>query len=153
VRDRLQQKDTAHGFLLDGFPRTLPQAKELQSMLEELGTPLDAVLEMKVDDEEVIRRLSGRRICRNCGHVWHVEFDPPKKEGVCDVCGGELFQRDDDLPETVRRRLEVYDEETAPLVGFYDSLGLLVTVPAQGPVEEVTDRAIPALESVKLPSR
>ena len=84
---------------------------------------------------------------------WHVEFEPPKKEGVCDVCGGELFQRDDDLPETVRRRLEVYDEETAPLVGFYDSLGLLVTVPAQGPVEEMTDRAISALESVKLPSR
>jgi adenylate kinase len=151
VRDRLQQPDTEQGFLLDGFPRTLPQAEVLQSMLAELGTPLDAVLKMKVDDDEVIHRLSGRRICRVCGHVWHVEFDPPAVEGVCDVDGGELFQRDDDLPETVRRRLEVYADETSPLIGFYDSLGLLTKIPATGPVDEVTERAIAALESVKLP--
>ncbi len=151
VRDRLQQDDTETGFLLDGFPRTLPQAEELQVMLKDLGTPLDAVLEMKVDNDEVVHRLSGRRICRECGHVWHVDFEPSKVEGICDVDGGALFQRDDDLPETVLKRLEVYAEETAPLVGFYDSLALLVTIQALGPVDEVTQRAIGALESVKLP--
>src|SRR5262245_23908340 len=102
VRDRLSQDDTKDGFLLDGFPRTLAQAEALRDLLDDLGTPLDVVLELKVDDEEVVRRLSGRRTCRKCGHVWHIEFDPPKHEGVCDVCGGELFQRDDDLPETIR---------------------------------------------------
>ncbi|MGI8699991.1 MAG: adenylate kinase [Nocardioidaceae bacterium] len=149
VRDRLQREDTVDGFLLDGFPRTLPQAQALTTLLDELGTPLDAVLEMRVDADEVVRRISGRRICRDCGHVWHVDFEPPTVEGVCDVCGGDLFQRDDDLPETVRRRLEVYNEETAPLVGFYDDLGLLVTILAQGSVDEVAARAIDALESVK----
>jgi adenylate kinase len=148
VRDRLQQEDTHDGFLLDGFPRTVPQAEVLQSMLKELGTPLDAVLKMKVDEQEVVRRLSGRRICRSCGHVWHIDFDPPSKEGVCDVCGGELFQRDDDRPETVLRRLQVYTAETAPLIGFYGDLGLLVTISATGTVDEVTELAISALESV-----
>jgi adenylate kinase len=148
VRDRLQREDTVDGFLLDGFPRTLPQAEVLQTMLAELETPLDAVLEMRVDDEEIIRRLSGRRICRSCSHVWHVDFDPPTREGVCDVCGGTLFQRDDDLPETVRRRLQVYAGETAPLVDFYRRIGLLVSISASGAVEEVTARAINALELV-----
>ncbi len=149
VRDRLQRKDTVDGFLLDGFPRTVPQAQALTSLLDELGTPLDAVLEMQVDDDEVVRRISGRRVCRDCGHVWHLDFEPPAVEGVCDACGGELFQRDDDLPETVRRRLDVYNEETSPLVGFYDELGLLVTISAQGSVDDVAARAIAALESVK----
>lgn len=148
VRDRLQQSDTDHGFLLDGFPRTQQQAEVLQSILAQIGTPLDAVLEMKVDEDEVVRRISGRRICRSCGHVAHMEFDPPRVAGVCDACGGELFQRDDDLPETVRTRLHVYDRETAPLVGFYSDLGLLVTIEAQGSVEDVAARAISALESV-----
>jgi adenylate kinase len=147
VRARLSEDDARDGFLLDGFPRTVPQAEALNLMLDELGTPLKVVLELQVDDEEVVRRLSGRRTCRNCGHVWHVEFDPPSKEDVCDVCGGELFQRDDDLPETIRRRLEVYNEQTAPLVAFYDDMGLLRQVPAQGQVDEVTQRAIAALES------
>ncbi len=149
VRDRLQREDTVDGFLLDGFPRTLPQAQALTVLLEEIGTPLDAVLEMQVDDDEVVRRISGRRICRKCGRVWHVDFEPPAVERVCDACGGELFQRDDDLPETVRRRLEVYNEETAPLVGFYGDRGLLLTIPAQGSVDDVAARAISALESVK----
>jgi adenylate kinase len=147
VRDRLSEDDARGGFLLDGFPRTVPQAEALNDMLHELGTPLEAVLELQVDDEEVVRRLSGRRTCRNCGHVWHVEFDPPSKEGVCDVCGGELFQRDDDLPETIRRRLEVYNEQTAPLVSFYRDMGLLRSVTAQGTVDDVTQRAIASLES------
>jgi adenylate kinase len=147
VRDRLQRDDTSAGFLLDGFPRTLQQAEVLQAMLEDLGTPLDAVLEMQIDDDEAVRRISGRRICRSCGHVAHVEFDPPKVDGVCDVCGGELFQRDDDLPDTVRRRLEVYARDTSPLVGFYRDLGLLVSVQAEGQVDEIAERAIDALES------
>ncbi|MDP9318275.1 MAG: adenylate kinase [Actinomycetota bacterium] len=147
VRDRLQRDDTSAGFLLDGFPRTLQQAEVLQAMLEDLGTPLDAVLEMQIDDDEAVRRISGRRICRSCGHVAHVEFDPPKVDGVCDVCGGELFQRDDDLPDTVRRRLEVYARDTSPLVGFYRDLGLLVSVQAEGQVDEIAQRAIDALGS------
>jgi adenylate kinase len=150
VRGRLSEDDARAGFLLDGFPRTLPQAEALNLMLEELGTPLEAVLELRIDDEEVVRRLSGRRTCRRCGHVWHVEFDPPAEVGICDVCGGELFQRDDDLPDTIRRRLEVYGEQTAPLVSFYADMGLLRSVPARGQVDEVTQRAIAALESAAL---
>jgi adenylate kinase len=146
VRDRVHEDDAASGFLLDGFPRTVPQAEALKEILAEIGTPLDAVLELKVDDEEVVRRLSGRRTCRQCGHVWHQEFDPPKEEGVCDKCGGPLFQRDDDQPETIRRRLEVYNENTAPLVGYYEDQGLLVAIEATGPVDGVTKRAIAALE-------
>ena len=132
VRDRLAQDDVDDGFLLDGFPRTVPQAEALNEMLDELGRPLDVVLEMQVDDAEVVRRLSGRRTCRTCGHIWHVEFDPPAKEGVCDIDGGELFQRDDDQPETIQRRLDVYNEQTAPLVGFYADLGLLTHDPGAG---------------------
>lgn len=146
VRDRLDEGDTEPGFLLDGFPRTVPQAEALKDLLSQVGTPLDAVLELKVDDEEVVRRLSGRRTCRQCGHVWHQEFDPPTEDGVCDKCGGQLFQRDDDQPETIRRRLEVYNDNTAPLVGYYDDLGLLVAIEATGPVDGVTKRAISALE-------
>jgi adenylate kinase len=146
VRGRLGEDDAVSGFLLDGFPRTVPQAEALRDMLEEMGTPLDGVLELRVDDDEVVRRLSGRRTCRTCGHVWHLEFDPPRKAGVCDLCEGELFQRDDDLPETIRRRLDVYAEQTAPLVGFYKDAGLLVTIEAVGPVDGVTKRAISALE-------
>ncbi len=146
VRDRIAQPDTANGFLLDGFPRTEAQAEALSTILDELGTPLDAVLELQIEDDEVVRRLSGRRTCRSCGHVWHVEFDPPSEERVCDECGGKLFQRDDDLPETIRRRLEVYANQTAPLVGFYSDLGLLRSITAQGNVDDITKRAIEALE-------
>lgn len=147
VRDRLAQADTAPGFLLDGFPRTVPQAEALSGILDELQTPLDAVLELQIEDDEVVRRLSGRRTCRKCGHVWHVDFDPPTVPGGCDNCGGELFQRDDDLPDTIRRRLEVYAEQTEPLVGFYTSAGLLRSVPASGAVDDIIERAIQALES------
>ncbi len=145
VRDRLSEDDAAKGFLLDGFPRNVPQAQVLDEMLLEMGTALDVVLELVVDDEEVIRRLSGRRTCRRCGHIWHVDFDPPSVEGTCDHCGGELFQRDDDKPETIRHRLEVYYEQTAPLVNYYAERGRLVGIDAMGPVDDVTDRAIAAL--------
>ncbi len=148
VRDRLSEDDARQGFLLDGFPRTVSQARALNDMLDEMGTPLEVVLELQVDDDEVVRRLSGRRTCRNCGHVWHLEFDPPSKGGVCDTCGGELFQRDDDRPETILRRLEVYGEQTEPLVDFYAEMGLLRSISATGAVDDVTQRAIAALESV-----
>ncbi len=146
VRDRLGRDDTGGGFLLDGFPRTVPQAESLSSMLDELDVPLDVVLKITVDDDEVVRRLSGRRICRSCGRTFHVEFDPPGTEGVCDACGGELYQRDDDKPETVRRRLQVYREQTKPLVEYYENRGLLRMVAGTGEVAEVTKRAIEALE-------
>ncbi|MPZ62677.1 MAG: adenylate kinase [Propionibacteriales bacterium] len=147
VRDRLSEGDTSGGFLLDGFPRTLAQAAALDSMLVEMDTPLDAVLEFQVDDEEVVIRLAGRRTCQKCGHIWHVKFDPPAEEGVCDLCGGELIQRDDDRPETIRRRLEVYEEQTSPLVDYYAKAGLLVSISASASVEEVTDRAVEALSA------
>lgn len=145
VRDRLAEGDTRDGFLLDGFPRTLTQAKALDETLDDMGTKLDVVLELVVDDDEVVRRLSGRRTCRVCGRVWHLDFDPPTREGICDQCGGELFQRDDDREETVRHRLEVYAEQTAPLIDFYADKSILVGLDATGPVEDVTDRAINAL--------
>jgi adenylate kinase len=145
VRDRLAEDDASDGFLLDGFPRNVPQAEVLDKMLEGMGIRLDVVLELVVDDDEVVRRLSGRRTCRGCGHVWHVDFDPPAKDGVCDRCGGELFQRDDDQAETIRHRLEVYVEQTAPLIAYYAFRGILVGIDATGPVEDVTERAIDAL--------
>jgi adenylate kinase len=145
VRDRLAQDDAKDGFLLDGFPRTIAQANELDAILGELGTSLSVVLDLEVDNDEVVRRLSGRRLCKKCGHVWHVEFDPPKVENVCDRCGGELYHRDDDYPDTVRHRLEVYTQQTRPLIEFYDSRRQLVGMDAHGPVEDVTERAIALL--------
>ena len=145
VKERLSHDDTSEGFLLDGFPRTVQQAVVLDDMLGAHAVGLDVVLELVVDDEEVVRRLSGRRTCRRCGHVWHLDFDPPATEGVCDRCGGELFQRDDDSELTIRHRLEVYADQTSPLIGYYGDRGLLSGVDATGPVEDVTERAINAL--------
>lgn len=147
VRDRLAEPDAGEGFLLDGFPRTTPQAAELDKLLADLGTALDLVLELVVDDDEVIRRLSGRRTCRGCGKIWHVEFDATTRDGICDRCGAELFQRDDDKPETIAARLREYSEKTAPLVDYYGAQGKLVGIDATGPVEDVTVRAIDALRS------
>jgi adenylate kinase len=147
VRDRLAEPDAADGFLLDGFPRTLPQATALDKLLADLGVALDVVLELVVDNDEVIRRLSGRWTCRGCGKIWHETFDPPTHDGVCDRCGGELYQRDDDKAETVAERLRVYGRDTAPLIDFYGAQGKLVGIDATGPVEDVTVRAIDALRS------
>ncbi|PZG14954.1 adenylate kinase [Micromonospora craterilacus] len=147
VRERLAEPDAAEGFLLDGFPRTTPQAAALDKLLADLGTALDIVLELVVDDDEVIRRLSGRRTCRGCGKIWHVEFDPTNRDSICDRCGAELFQRDDDKPETIAARLREYAEKTAPLVDYYGAQGKLVGIDATGPVEDVTVRAIDALRS------
>jgi adenylate kinase len=145
VKDRLGHDDARTGFLLDGFPRTVRQAEVLDDLLEPMSAPLDVVLELVVDDDEVVRRLSGRRTCHQCGHVWHLDFDPPGTEGICDRCGGELFQRDDDSEDTIRHRLEVYADQTSPLIGYYGDKGLLRGVDATGPVEDVTERAINAL--------
>jgi len=145
VRDRLAEPDAVEGFLLDGFPRNTAQAGELNDILVELGAPLSVVLDLEVDFDEVVKRLSGRRTCKKCGHVWHLEFDPPSTAEICDKCDGELYQRDDDLPDTVRHRLDVYAEQTAPLIDFYRDRGQLVAIDAFGAVEDVTERAIAAL--------
>ncbi len=147
VADRLAESDAADGFLLDGFPRTVPQANALDKLLADLGTGLELVLELVVENEEVIRRLSGRRNCRGCGKIWHSEFDAPIHNESCDRCGGELYQRDDDKPETVLHRLEEYQAKTAPLVDYFGAQGKLVGIDATGPVEDVTVRAIDALRS------
>jgi adenylate kinase len=144
VRDRLAEDDAREGFLLDGFPRNVPQAETLKKILSEWDSRIDLVLELVVDEDEVVRRLSGRRTCGRCGRIWHVMFDD-KQDDVCDDCRGQLFQRDDDKEETIRHRLEVYAEQTAPLVSFYADEGILVGIDATGPVEEVTERALAAL--------
>ena len=145
VTSRLQEDDAQAGFLLDGFPRTVPQAETLKKLLSDWDTRLDIVLELVVDDDEVVRRLSGRRTCRRCGRVWHATFDPPSRRDRCDDCDGELFQRDDDREETIRHRLDVYAQQTQPLIAFYADEGTLLGIDATGPVEEITDRALAAL--------
>ncbi len=146
VRDRLAKPDAHGGFILDGFPRTLVQAEQLQQTLAELDENLDVVLEMKTDEEELIRRLSGRRTCQGCGRIWHVHYDPTSVDSQCDECGFSLSQRDDDRPETIRRRMQVYREQTEPLVEFYAARGLLAVIDAVGTVDEVTLRSVQALK-------
>jgi adenylate kinase len=134
VKDRLQEPDTAKGFLMDGFPRTIPQAEALDVALDGLGRAVTKTIVVLVEEEELVRRLSGRRICRVCQAPFHVVFNPPKKEGVCDKCGGELYQRDDDSEATVRNRLEVYRNQTEPLIDYYDKAGLVARIDgAQSP--------------------
>jgi adenylate kinase len=149
IRDRLTKDDLANGFLLDGFPRNVAQAEVLRAILAGKKTPLDAALELAVDTAEIILRLSGRRVCRSCGKVWHVEFDRPTQPNICDICNGELYQRDDDKEEVITRRLEVYQEQTAPIIAFYRSEGLLITISATGSVSDITERAITALSRVQ----
>lgn len=131
VKDRLQEPDTANGFLMDGFPRTIPQAESLDRSLEDLGRSVTRVVAILVDDEELVKRLSGRRICRECQTPYHVYANPSQKEGVCDKCGGELFQREDDQEATVRNRLSVYAEQTEPLIDYYDRQGLVSRIDGQ----------------------
>ncbi|MFD7448966.1 adenylate kinase [Kitasatospora sp. NPDC059827] len=147
AKDRMLQADAANGFLLDGFPRNLGQAKALDEFLAEQGIVLDGVLDLEVPEDEVVRRIAGRRLCRKNGsHVFHVAYNPPKEEGVCDECGGELYQRSDDTEEAVRTRLEVYHTETEPIIDYYVQQGLVATISALGKVDEVTQRAIEALK-------
>jgi adenylate kinase len=145
VTARLQEPDAQAGFLLDGFPRNVAQAETLRKLLANWDTRLDVVLELVVDDDEVVRRLSGRRTCRQCGRIWHVLFEPPARTGICDDCSGALFQRDDDREQTIRHRLDVYAEQTQPLIAFYADDGILLGIDATGPVEEITERAMNAL--------
>ncbi|MFJ2068235.1 adenylate kinase [Streptomyces albidoflavus] len=146
AEDRMAQSDAENGFLLDGFPRNVSQAKALDVSLKAQGVALDAVLDLEVPEDEVVKRIAGRRICRNdSSHVFHVEYSKPETEGVCDVCGGELYQRADDKEETVRKRLEVYHNETEPIIDHYKAQGLVVTISALGKVDEVTARAMAAL--------
>jgi adenylate kinase len=147
VANRLTQPDVVTGFLLDGFPRNVIQAEVLDAILGKAGTQLDAAVEFTVEPDEIIRRLAGRRTCRNCGRAWHVVFDAPSDPNKCGDCGGELYQRDDDNEDTVRRRLEVYAEQTEPIIGYYRHQGLLISVSAMGEISEVTQRAISALRA------
>ncbi len=147
VKDRIQRPDCAHGVLFDGFPRTLPQVEGLDKMLADDGYRLDGVLYLYASDEVLVKRLSGRRICRNCQTPYHIVFNPPAKQGVCDVCGGELYQRDDDKPETVLARLQVYHNQTAPLIDYYRQAGLLKEVDGVGDMETISAAIIEVAHS------
>lgn len=143
VKDRLAKPDTAKGFILDGFPRTLQQAKMLDKILADMGEKITNVIYLDVPDAEIVRRISGRMICADCQAPYHKEFNPPKVVGKCDKCGGNLFTRDDDKPETVQKRLEVFRTTTLPLVDFYKQKGILVEIPAElsakGAVSDMRD--------------
>jgi adenylate kinase len=137
IRERLQKPDCAKGFLLDGFPRTVPQAKALDGILREMQTSLDVVLNIEVASQVLLERLTGRRVCRHCGATFHVVYQPPRREGVCDRCGGELYQRSDDTERVVSERLEVYARQTAPLLEYYQERGLLRKVNGELSIDEV----------------
>jgi adenylate kinase len=137
--ERLAAPDAARGFILDGFPRTIAQAEALARLLKDAGHVLDMVLYFDVSEPELLRRLTGRRVCRACGHTYHLTSSPPKRAGVCDACGGELYQRVDDSEATVRNRLEVYRKQTAPLLDYYRQRNLLTTVSGEGSIEAIRD--------------
>jgi adenylate kinase len=146
IKDRLSQDDCKKGFILDGFPRTLPQAKALDELMNELGIKLDKVISLDVPDELIVGRITGRRVCKDCGASFHVEFNPSKKENVCDYCGGELIVRKDDNAKTVKSRLEAYHAQTAPLFDFYKQKGVMVEIDGTKDVEEVTKDMFEAIE-------
>lgn len=137
VADRIQQEDCANGFVLDGFPRTIPQAEALDEALAKMGEHMDYAIDVNVPDENIINRMSGRRACLECGATYHIVSIPPKVEGICDKCGSKLVLRDDDKPETVRKRLEVYHEQTQPLLDYYQKQDILRTVDGTLPMEAV----------------
>lgn len=145
VKERLSQDDCASGFILDGYPRTLPQGESLQETLKEIQRELSVVLYLEVNRDELIQRLTGRRICRNCGEIYHVMYSASKEEGICDKCGGELYQRKDDSAETVGERLDVYFTQTEPLVKYYQEQGLLKRVAGEHSPKEVTDSILQVL--------
>ncbi len=137
VKERLQQDDCKKGFILDGFPRNTAQAETLDQVLQEMGSPLQLALNVDVDFDVLMKRLTGRRTCRQCGQMYNIYYNPPQKEGVCDKCGGELYQRDDDKEETIRKRLEVYQSQTAPLIEYYKNKGILQSVNGVGNIDEI----------------
>lgn len=145
VAERLREKDCEPGFILDGFPRTIPQAESLDAILKKMGLNLNCVLSVQVPEEIIIERLAGRRTCKNCGALSHMVFNPQKRAGVCDRCGGELYQRDDDREETVANRLKVYESQTAPLISYYRERGLLSEIDGVGEIDEIRSRVTQAL--------
>jgi len=145
IRDRLQQEDCKNGFILDGFPRTLPQAEALEELMNEMGIKLDKVISFNVPDEQIVKRIAGRRVCPKCGASFHVEFNPPKKEGICDECGSELIIRKDDNVDTIKSRLEAYHSQTAPLMEFYKQRGVFVELDGSKELGEVTKDMFRAL--------
>ncbi len=145
VADRLSQPDAQNGFVLDGFPRTIPQATNLDETLTAMGSPIDVALNIHVEDDVIIKRMSGRRACEKCGATYHIINNPPKAEGVCDLCGGKLVLRKDDEPETVQKRLQVYHDQTQPLINFYKTKGLLKTVDGTMPIDVIFDTVVDIL--------
>jgi adenylate kinase len=149
IKERLAEEESLDGFILDGFPRTVGQAEALEEALDDVGRSLTAALLIEAEDDEIVRRISGRRVCKN-NHIYHVEFDPPKREGVCDTDGLKLVQRDDDKPETVRKRLDTYREKTSPLVDFYDDRGILKRFDGSRSPTEVHDHIRATLATLRL---
>lgn len=147
VRERLAKDDCKKGFILDGFPRTVEQADALTGILKDLGLTLTRVLNISVPAEDLIERAVGRRICKKCGATYHTKFNPPKKEGICDVCGSELFQRADDTAETMKNRLSVYEASTKPLIDYYKAAGVYTEVDGRQPIEKVTQDLIEVLKA------
>jgi adenylate kinase len=145
VEERLKQEDCKKGFILDGFPRNTAQAETLDGMLEKLGMPLTAAVSVDVPEADLMKRLTGRRTCKGCGQMYNVYFTPPAKEGVCDKCGGELYQRDDDREETIKKRLEVYNAQTAPLINYYGGKGILKNIEGTGSIDEIFDKLCAAI--------
>jgi adenylate kinase len=145
VRERLARPDTQAGFILDGFPRTLPQAEALTEIMTGLQRRIDGVLYIKVSDQEIMDRLSGRLICRNCQATYHLKFKPPAQPGICDRCGGPLYQRDDDNPETVGARLKTFHTQTEPVIDYYRQAGLLIEISGEGAVSEITAKVLTAV--------
>jgi adenylate kinase len=146
VAERLKEKGCAQGFILDGFPRTIPQAQSLEEILQKMGLGLQSVLLVQVPHRIIVERLAGRRTCKDCGALYHLKFNPSASESVCDRCGGELLQRDDDREETISARLKVYDKQTAPLVDYYRQRGILREIDGVGSVDDIRNRLIKALE-------
>jgi adenylate kinase len=147
VEERLAQSDCTTGFILDGFPRTVAQADALKQVLSGLGRSIDHVVSLSVDKGELLKRLTGRRACQGCGAVYHIDFAPPKSAGRCDACSGELYQREDDKEATILHRLQVYEEQTAPLIAYYDSCGLLRSVNGLGTVEGIQDEIVSRIQA------
>jgi len=147
VKERIAQDDCKKGYILDGFPRNTAQAEALDKVLAEMGGPLETALSVDVDKDVLMKRLTGRRTCRKCQQMYNIYFSPPKKEGVCDKCADELFQRDDDKEETIRRRLDVYEAQTAPLMEYYKKKGMLKAASGTGSIDEIFNRVCTVLES------
>ena len=147
VRDRLQEADCINGFILDGFPRTVAQADALQTSLEEMDKALDRVISLDVDAEALVERLTGRRTCKECGRGYHIKFDPPRVDALCDTCGGSLFQRYDDQEETIRKRLQVYADQTSPLISYYRDADVLMELDGMQPIPQVQEKMLSLLQA------